>query len=267
MTDTAALIEQIQEEALDDQKSLAGVLRKCVALAAQARSDDLVDWATRELRGYFAEGDGPLPDVPGYRVVAAPLVIDGMDGGYKFTQLQISPVELPEPANETVKEEVELRAGVGELEDLLRRARDSDEQIRFGLPGSAAEARLMSATRGHFVERIYWHVSPTAVAGALDQVRTRLVELSSRIKATTRDGGEPTPEAVQNMVNVVLNESAGSTVNVTAAQASGPGPAIVNEPHPAERPWWRRAKTIGAFFVALAVIAGTVAAWLTWWRG
>jgi len=112
----------------------AGVLRKCVALGAQTASNDLVEWATRELRGYFSEGYGPEPDLPGYRIVAAPLVIDGMDGGVRFTRLQISPVELPEPARDKVKEEVELRAGVGELEDLLRRAREDGDDIRFGLP-------------------------------------------------------------------------------------------------------------------------------------
>jgi hypothetical protein len=262
MADTAALIEQIQNEALDGGTSLADVLRKCVALGAQAGSDDLVDWATRELRGYFSEGGGPVPDLPEYRIVAVPIVIDGMDGGRQFTQMQISPVELPEPARDKVREEVELRSGVGELEEMLRRAREEGEEIRFGLPGGASAARLMSHERGHFVERIYWHVSPTALAGALDQVRTRLVELSSRIKATT-GGGEPTPEAVQNAVSVVVTNSKRARVNVTAAQSSGSA-ATVTESAPAERPWWRRTKTIWGFVIGLATIIALVLAWLQW---
>ncbi|MDP9331253.1 MAG: hypothetical protein M3P11_11520 [Actinomycetota bacterium] len=264
MTDTGALIEQIQNEALNSGNSLADALRKCMVLGAQAGSDDLVDWATRELRGYFAEGDGPPPDLPDYRIVAAPIVIDGQMGGRQFTRMQISPVELPEPARGKVKEEVELRSGVGELEEMLRRGREEGGEIRIGLPASASGARLMSEQRGHFVERIYWSVSPTAVAGTVDQVRTRLVELSSRIKASTGGTGDPTPDAVQNAVSIVVTNSRRARVNVTSAQSSGSAPATVTESAQAERPWWRRTKTIWGFVIGLVSIAALVIGWLTW---
>ena len=132
MTDTGALIEQIQSEALNGGSSLGDLLRKCIALGAEAGSEDLVDWATHELRGYIAEGDGPPPEVPGYRIVAAPIVIDGVLNGQHFTQMQISPVELPEPARDIVKEQVELRSGVGELEEMVRRAREDQRRSAWG---------------------------------------------------------------------------------------------------------------------------------------
>jgi AbiTii len=264
VTDTAGLIEQIQSEALNSDGNLADALRKCIALGAQAGSEDLLDWATRELRGYFAEGDDPEPELPEYRIVAAPIVIDGMMRGAQFQRMQISPVELPQPMRGKVKEIVELRQGVGELEEMVHRSGEEGAEIRIGIPGGASAARVMASERGHFVERLYWSVSPTAVAGSIDQVRTRLVELSSRIKATTGGVGDPTPDAVQNAVSIVVTNSKRARVNVTAAQSSGAGSAAVTEMPPAEPPWWRRTKTIWGFVIGLATIIALVLAWLQW---
>lgn len=79
-----SLVEQIESDALDSSASLADALRKCVALGGRAGSADLRDWATRELTGY------PGTEVPEYRKIVAPIVIDGIAGNMRITGQQIS---------------------------------------------------------------------------------------------------------------------------------------------------------------------------------
>lgn len=66
------LLERIEEGALDPGRPLADTLRLCVALGGRAGSADLRDWARRELDEYGADDD-----LPSYRVVSVPILIDG----------------------------------------------------------------------------------------------------------------------------------------------------------------------------------------------
>lgn len=57
------LLAQDEDGALDSSTSLADTLRKCIALGGQAGSEELRDWARRELDGYKVEDE-----LPEYRV-------------------------------------------------------------------------------------------------------------------------------------------------------------------------------------------------------
>lgn len=251
------LAEQIQSDALDDSTSLAGALRKCVALGGLAGSAELREWAGRELRGYFDDAEPP-----DYRKIVAPIVIDGAGGGRQFTRMQISTHDLAEPATGKFDENLRLRSGVGELEEMVRRAREDDAEIRLGLPGAATLAKLMSHERGHYVERVYWSVSPTAVVGVLDQVRTRLVELAAEIIFESGDE-EPSAQVVGNAMSVVVSGRR-ARVNLTAAQGGGSAATTEHAHAPADRPWWRTTKALWAFAVGAATIAAAVIAWAQW---
>src|SRR3954453_8942328 len=101
------LMGEIELGALDAAIPLADTLRKCVILGGKSGSTKLRDWASRELQGYQND------DLPSYRKVSAPLKIDGINPGAQITGQQISPHALPDPADKLIKEEVELRFGVG----------------------------------------------------------------------------------------------------------------------------------------------------------
>jgi hypothetical protein len=45
-------MDEIERGALDNQRSLADTLRRCVLLGGKARSAELRAWASRELTGY-----------------------------------------------------------------------------------------------------------------------------------------------------------------------------------------------------------------------
>lgn len=257
-----SLVQQIEEDALDGRTSLADALRKCIAVGGRSGSTELRDWAASELRGY----EGPKGDMPSYRTLVAPLVIDGFTFNTHITGQLISAYDLPNVVREAgFSEELPLAHGVGELEEMVRATRLKGETIKLALPDGAMIAKLMThEMRDQYraVERVYWNVSPTAVVGVLDQIRTRLVALVAEVRAVSPDPNEPSAAAVNNAVEVAIYGKA-RDVNINTAGAGGSGSAIAGSP-PKERPWWKSLKLLGAFIVGLATIAAAIIAWLQW---
>ena len=250
-------MEEIERGALDSGVPLADTLRKCIALGGRAGSSALRDWATKELNGYV----GPKDEVPDYRHAVAPIVIDGFTFSHHITGELISAHDLPDVVRESgISEDLAVVPGVGELEEMVRSSRSSNEGIKLGLPGGAEIARIMTyELQGKYraVERVYWNVSPIAIAGVLDQIRTRLVSLIAEVRAESPNPAAPEAAAINNAVEVVVYGKA-RDVNVHTAQSGG-GPALA--PPTSKSPWW---KSVWAILVGLATIAAAVFAWLQW---
>jgi AbiTii len=206
----AGLLSQIQDDALDDSVAVATALRKCLVLGGETGSAKLRDWARHELEGYA--GADPVPD---YRVIHAPLKIDGIAGNYQVTGEQIAPTRIPDFAREVVSERLELRYGVGSLEGLLQQA-----DIKLQPPGASDLVRLMNAQDGTMIMSLYWGVSHAAIHGVLDQVRTALTRLVVELKDRMGDKDViPDANAANQAVNIVIGQD--STVQITTAQAAG----------------------------------------------
>jgi hypothetical protein len=256
------LLAQIESEALDERLPVAGALRKCVALGGKAGSSDLRDWATSELRGY--EDEAALPP---YRVVPAPLRIDGATARGLITGQPIAPSMLPDFVQEKVKEEFKFMAGVGELEAVAGSAEAAGDPVKLQLPMGGDVARLMNAEHqdpSQTILAVYWAVSPATVRGILDQVRTILIQLVAELQASTPTGQDvPTSEATNQAVNVAVHGRR-SKVIVNAPQAAEGSTATItaDAAAPAESGWWTRARRIGAFVVGVATIAAAVLGYL-----
>ena len=208
------LLAQIESGALDEGVPVAAALRKCVVLGGKSGSERLRDWATRELQGYYGEEE--LPD---YRIVAAPLQVDGISGNYQVTGQQFPPSGLPEFAREHISEQVRLRDGVGGLEALARQS-----EIKLMPPMASDLARVMNGENANpyqHINSIYWNVSPSALHGVLDHIRTALAQLVGELRANMDDNEEiPSTEAANQAVSVVVTGKR-SQVKVTSAQARG----------------------------------------------
>jgi hypothetical protein len=208
------LLIQIQNDALDNNVSVATALRKCLVLGGESGSAELREWARRELEGYNG-----ADAVPEYRVIHALLKIDGIAGNYQVTGEQIDPSRIPDFAQNLVSERLELRYGVGSLEALLQQA-----DIKLQPPGASDLVRLMNAQDGTMIMALYWGVSHAAVHGALHQVRTALTRLVAELKDSMGDGDDiPDANVANQAVNVVINGQ-GSSVQITTAQAAGINP-------------------------------------------
>lgn len=194
--------------------------------------------------------------MPSYRRIVAPLQMDGATmGGFSKNQ-SLSPWELPDFAQGTITNDVQLVSGIAEIERLVRNAKP-DESVKLGPPGSQELVMLMNASgqwRGH-IERIYWAVSPTVLEGVVDQVRTALTVLVSEINANLPDGTvTPSSEVADHAIHVAVSGKR-NKINFTASQGSTTTTAPEDEP----RRRWKTVVTIiglvagilGAFFALM----------------
>jgi hypothetical protein len=161
------LLAQIDRDALDDRVPLTTTLRKCIALGAQARNDELRDWASKELDGYRDGG------VPSYRIIYVPLLIDAVTATHHVRGQQISPMILPAAAHDVITEELPLAKGVGDLQALVRGATAAGKTAIQMAPDGAADLVELWNQRPNFsggtIMRLYWDVSVAAIEGVLEQ--------------------------------------------------------------------------------------------------
>ena len=262
----ASLMEEIERDALNGKSRLTDVLRKCVALGGQSGSAELRDWARRELEGY-RDAD----ELPEYRRVPAPIRLDGHNMAWQFKGQTISPRDLPDFTHEHIKEEVPLFFGVGELESMVRQ---SDSHIKLTLPRAADLANYMNSqfqdqVPGQTITSLYWSVSPTAIDGVLDRIRTNLVSIVAEMRAVGIKGGQMPPAAAADQaVNVVINGKPRGPITITTANSSGEGNTLAVNPTPQpDTSLWARLRKPGAFIVGLAGVIGVlvaIAAWQSW---
>jgi hypothetical protein len=237
-----SLVAQIERDALDDSVSVATALRKCVALGGESRSEPLRDWATRELQGYSND-----EDVPDYRKIGAPLLVDAIVGNMQVTHQQFPPSGLPDVVRENVSEQLDLRQGAGAIEAFARQR----DEIKLQPPKAGDLVRLMNMERDDPTQSIislYWGVSPVAIDGVLDGIRTALVQLVAELRASMPGDAEvPSAEAANQAVSVVATGKRARVI-VTAAQASGAGAAATIS-RDSEHGFWTRWRKVGAFVV------------------
>jgi hypothetical protein len=241
-------------------KPLDHILRKLILLGGRVGSPELREWASQELRGY-----SPADDLPAYRRVSAPIQIDGLVPGGMIHHETISVLDLPDFAQDEISESMPMTWGVHQIQSAVASNRH-DPLVQLQVPGAALLAKYMNGTTAHGrVTAIYWSVSTVALEGVLDQIRTRLAELIAELRAATPSGQAlPTAAQASNAVSVVVN---GWGSRVSIAQASGGSSIVVGELSETMtgRPFWTRARTIGAACVGLATITGTVFAALQVW--
>lgn len=254
MTVNRGLLGQIEADLLAG-KPLADLLRKTMLLGQRAGSPELRDWATQELKGY----NGDVREVPPFRTINAPMLLDGQSGFNLIRGQHIPLRELPDFVQESLGDGVPLRMGVGELEAWLQRG----ETVRMSVPGGDVLAEMYkNEEEMQQVHSIYWSISPALIASVLDQVRTALTELIGELVGVVPQDSIPTSEQATQAVNIAVHGHR-AQITVTAAQATGDASVAKIEsatPQPVESGWWTRARKIAAVIVGIATIVGAVAA-------
>jgi hypothetical protein len=258
------LINEIEAGALDENTPIASVLRKCLVLGGRAGSADLRDWARRELHGYDKK-----TDIPSYRKVSAHIKIDAVMGHHRVTGQIIGPHNLPEVAQDEIKEEFLFPWSIGQIEDMARPQSDDSDSVSLSLPGASALMALMNHNVGEFerITALYWSVNRVSFRNVVDKVRTTCTELVAELHATTSAGQDtPTSEAIDQAIQLAVAGKR-NTVNVLNAPASGVGNiARIETPFtPRESAWqrWRKRGIVVGISTIIAAVVG-VATWLGW---
>jgi AbiTii len=246
----AKLLDEIEHVAVDANGDVAVALRKCLILGGKLRSPELRAWATSELSGY-----ADANSVPAYRIVPARLVIDGSDAVKIVNGQEISPMQLPDFARDSLDEHLEMSQPIGKIEDIIRTKRDQDGTIAFSVPGSSDLVAYMNhqshAGGGYSViHRIYKVTDVSELVGIVEHVRLRLTELMAELRAGIHDG-ELTEGTARQAVSVAIG---GDRNRVTVnAPSAGNDLVVLRE---SEGWGWKAWSIVGG----VATIAGFVLA-------
>ncbi len=249
------------EEAIVAHEPIAATLRLCILLGGQSGSTELREWASRELSGYHG-----VDDLPAYRKVVAPLVIDGVQGMTLITGQQISPSALPDFTHGLISNEVPMAQGIGEIESLIESESDDDSSmVRLMPPGADDLVRYMNSERDEFsqITRLYWSVSKVALEGIVDRVRTQLTELVAEMRAGTPAGADmPTAAIADQALNVVVK---GLGQRVTVVHGDG---SMIDASQHAEDPGpFLKTRRFWGFAAGVATFIGTglaIGIWQGW---
>ncbi|MGB7447584.1 MAG: hypothetical protein WA892_00490 [Ornithinimicrobium sp.] len=212
MTDT--LLQSLRARLLDESEPLAGLLRICLMLGAETRSEALREWARLELGGYSDSNT-----VPSYRELGAVILYDSISGNTWATGLSINPLQLPGDAHDDLPAELTFAQPIEELEQLSKK-----ESMSFGTgPLALAEIRW-NRQLGAFqrVMNLRYTVPGSAIAGIIGQVRTNLVEIVADLTADTPLTELPKKDQVDAAVAHRIGQGGGDVYNTTIQQADGP---------------------------------------------
>jgi AbiTii len=200
----------------DNTTPLATILRKCLILAAQLKSDELKDWAAQELEGYEAECD--LPRYRILRVTAKGLFLGGLGA-------QIN--DQPLPSSILKKEHrhwattMEIRQGVASLGALA--AKDPTGSALVNWPADMVAHYQSKFIQGYALNRAWLDIPIPALVEILDTVRTRVLkfmlelqgELGDLDKLVASKRVEEAAPVVQNIFNTTVH----SGTAIVASQA------------------------------------------------
>src|SRR4051794_29551220 len=124
---TENALRMLRARALDEDQSLAGLLRACLMLGAETHSEPLRAWASRELNGYD-ESD----TLPPYRKMVAPLVMNSGSGRTWATGQQIRRLTVPAKYRILLPEELSSHQPIDELEPMLLRPEGESLNLTLG---------------------------------------------------------------------------------------------------------------------------------------
>jgi hypothetical protein len=191
-------LEQIIDDATNDEISLASLLLKVKVLARRIKATELNEWVSYELDGYRA--DAPLPS---YRVIDSLNVVGTWDGygGRRITGQRVSPTGLSEERQKAWFS-ASLRQPLPELEGYSR------DESNAGIPwdpytvmeyercvdakegGAGIEYMTLSSANIMLTRQL--------LKAILDQIRSTIIDLAMDLEVIDRTAGEPNGPTISN---------------------------------------------------------------------
>jgi hypothetical protein len=199
-----SLVAEIQAGATDSSTPLSNLLRKAKVLATRLDDRRLEEWVDKELNGY-ATSDSHPP----YRRVGPNRVAADFSGPYGsgLRNGEIPSAIIDRGDRETLFHHTFLH-GVAHYEAILAE-RSEDGQLFVHWPGNALLKYQNKVYEGLTLMRAMQQLSPASLAGLLDGVRNRLLELALQVERENPDAGEAPigsqPVAAARVERIVQN--------------------------------------------------------------
>jgi hypothetical protein len=207
------LLDKIIDLATDTDKPLSVLLRQCVVLGHELKNDSLKTWANEELNGYK-----DVRKVPEYRIVNAGAV-GIFNAGYMFPSItRPIPTGAMEKDHRWAAETVRLGEPVSAYENSLRSTKG--HSLTYHWAADMVVYYQESFMPGHALARAWQEVPFGAIAGMLDTIRTRVLNVALDIKKEIGDTDadlkkiEPNSERAERVNHIVINHIYGGTVFV-----------------------------------------------------
>lgn len=180
------LLTDIQGAAVDPNHSVGDLLRKCQILAFRLKHEPFKAWVGHELNGY--PNDATLPQ---YRASMRGELKAHLSGPFGSSGQNVPvPISLFPTAVRDDMTRSDFYQGVGMLESLVAQAEQVGQTAMQTSFPVEIYARL-EIWQGYQTMRMWLEVPINAVAGVLDQVRSRALEFVLEIEAENPAAGEP----------------------------------------------------------------------------
>lgn len=250
-TEVKRLLQQVQDAALDPNTPVADALRLCLAAGGRLGSTELRDWAKKELNGY--DDDDELPP---YRIARTAMLMDYVLGKTRETGRPVTKGMVSPDVREWMYD-CPLRMSIAEV-SASALSGTSSTFASSNLGGLATMIRSNTSTP-LAIQRVYWSLDSAVMAGVVDQVRTRLVEVVAEFDLGL-DAGAPPKTAASRAVSVVIGDGSTVTLNAiagdTGAVTTAGGPPAADL-HWWDRGWWTVTRGVWAVTIGVATLAGT----------
>ncbi|GGM50481.1 hypothetical protein ACFFX1_34945 [Dactylosporangium sucinum] len=209
------IVEQLVEEATRADASVAGMLRKLKVIAARTKAGALGEWVDHELSGY------PVGTaVPPYRGPFDLQVLGSLSGpfGTGFENAPIPSIPFPEKYHDSLFRHT-FREPVAELEGLAA----NGGNLRIAWPADAIAMAQHLSSKGSVrinptlvLNAAYKAVSPSMLAGILDAIRSRILDLALTFEVVAPSVGEEGDKVVSSgqVTNIFHTQMFGTSSNV-----------------------------------------------------
>jgi len=211
------LLDDIIDLATDDKHPITTLLRKCLVLAHQLGNERLKTWANGELNGYDS-----AENLPEYRVIPAGATGLFVGPGWGRFQQGIPSIALEEQ-HRKFAESVEVAQSVGTLEHMLTSGSDSSN-IAFQWNDNLVVLYRDKLTRGWQLWSAHQTVPKSAIAGIVDTVRTRVLNMALQIRSEIGDKDEDlrkiTAEESKKVDQTIVNNIYGGNVYLSSGSST-----------------------------------------------
>jgi hypothetical protein len=177
-----ALLDDIIEAGVDSKFSLSTLLRKCLLLAHELKSDRLKSWSNQELNGY-----SEISSLPDYRIMSTRA--KGHFGGSFGASLNNYPIPslVLDKRHRDFAEKVYLMDAISGYESAVHGQNGS---LKFEWPADLCLYYQSKLIPRYGLISAYQSVSSASIVAMLDTIRNRTLNMALEIKGEIGDSAD-----------------------------------------------------------------------------